>query len=217
MHVASTRSCNGVARKKSKPSVDVYAQAVVLHRWIQWLLCCKLADKRVIVLNMDETSMLSLVDKRRGIFNRLIITAPRKFCFRRTGVRRCTLMGVVSSQPSLQQHLPQVLLPRSPRGDEPGHRAKRVYETLGAPVEVWHKSSGHINAAVMKMWIKSIAEVVRKKCGDVHIIIAMDCHPNHISEKTLKAVKSCNVHVVSVPAHNTWCLQPLDVKVFHHL
>ena len=161
--------------------------------------------------------MLSPVDKRRGIFNRLIVTRPRKFVFRRCGVRRCTLMALVSSQPDLQVHLPQVLLPRSPRGAEPGGRAKRVYETLGAPVEAWHKSSGHINADVMKMWMKTVADVVRRKCGDVHIILTMDCHPNHISEKTLRAAKACNVHIVPVPARSTWFLQPLDVKVFHHL
>ena len=217
MHVASTRSCHGVVKKKMSIRNYVDDQAVVLHRWMQWLLCCKLTDKPQIVLNMDETSMLSPVDKRRGIFNRLIVTSPRKFAFKRTGVRRCTLMAVVSSRPDLQPHLPQVLLPRSPRGDEPGHRAKRVYETLGAPVEAWHKSSGHINAGVMKMWMKSIVEVVRKKCGDVHIILAMDCHPNHISEKTLKAAKSFDVHILPVPARSTWFLQPLDVKVFHHL
>ena len=197
--------------------IYVETQAVVLHRWMQWLLCCKLTDKPQIVLNMDETSMLSPVDKRRGIFNRLVVTSPRKFAFKRAGVRRCTLMALVSSRPSLQQHLPQVLLPRSPRGDEPGRRAKRMYETLGAPVEAWHKSSGHINADVMRMWMKSIADVVREKCGDVHIILAMDCHPNHISEKTLKAAKAFNIHILPVPARGTWFLQPLDVKVFHHL
>ena len=190
---------------------------MILHRWIQWLLCCKLTDKPQVILNMDETSMLSPVEKRRGIFNRLIVTSPRKYAFRRTGVRRCTLMAVVSSQPDLQPHLPQVLLPRSPRGDEPGLRAKRAYESLGAPVEAWHKSAGHVNADVMKMWMKSIAEVVRRRLGDVHIVLVMDCHPNHISEKTLKAAKACNMHIVPVPARATWFLQPLDVKVFMHL
>ena len=217
MHVASTHSCNGVARKKIKTichclrtgcgvaSLDSMAALLQVGR-----------QTRDRFEHGRDIHAVSSGQAKRHLQS-LDHNSASKFCFRRTGVRRCTLMGVVSSQPSLQQHLPQVLLPRSPRGDEPGHRAKRVYETLGAPVEVWHKSSGHINAAVMKMWIKSIAEVVRQKCGDVHILVAMDCHPNHISEKTLKAAKSCNVHIVPVPARSTWFLQPLDVKVFHHL
>ena len=51
-------------------------------------------------------------------------------------------MRTLSSSTRSQHHLLQILLPRGPRGREPGTRAKRSYETLGRPLEVWHLTVG---------------------------------------------------------------------------
>ena len=91
---------------------------------------------------MDETSVLSPLEKRRGNFQRQSISGRRRHTFRRRGLRRCTLMAVIADDEDLQQHLPQILLPRAAGGREPGTRAKRSYETLGRPLEVWHLTVG---------------------------------------------------------------------------
>ena len=197
--------------KKAMPQAEIY------HQWMQWLLHNHLSDKPTVLLNMDETSVLSPLEKRRGIFHHESISGFRKHTFRRRGLRRCTLMAVIADDEELQKHLPQILLPRAPGGREPGVRAKRSYESLGQPLEVWHLTGGHNSADVMKMWIKAVAKKVRELRGDVHIVLTLDCHPVHISADILRSARAADVHTVLVPAGCTWFLQPLDVKVFQHL
>ena len=192
-------------------------EAQIYHQWMQWLLHKHLRDKPIVLLNMDETSVLSPLEKRRGIFHHETISGFRKHSFRRRGLRRCTLIAVIADDEALQKHLPQILLPRAPGGREPGVRAKRSYETLGEPLEVWHLTGGHNSSDVMKMWLKAVAKKVRDLRGDVHIVLTLDCHPVHISADILRSARVADVHTVLVPAGCTWFLQPLDVKVFQHL
>ena len=193
------------------------SQALIYHQWLQWLLHKHLHDKPVVLLNMDETSVLSPLEKRRGNFQRQSISGRRRHTFRRRGLRRCTLMAVIADDEDLQQHLPQILLPRAAGGREPGTRAKRSYETLGRPLEVWHLTAGHNSSDVMKMWLKALAKTVRHLRGDVHIVLTLDCHPVHISKEIMRTARAADIHLVLVPAGCTWFLQPLDVKIFQHL
>ena len=42
-------------------------KASIYVRWIRWLLRVRMGGEPTVVLNLDETSMLSPVDKRRGL------------------------------------------------------------------------------------------------------------------------------------------------------
>ena len=184
---------------------------------MRWLLRLKLRSKPVIVLNMDETTVLSPLDKRRGFFLRVQRDATTKKAFRRMGLRRTTLMGVICNHAALQKHLPQVLLPRNQMRKTPGRRMQNTYASMGAPMEAWHGTSGSVDAHVMKMWLRAIRKCIREKMGDVDIVLTMDCCSAHLSEEILKLAKSLGMHVGIIPAKSTWFLQTLDVKVFHHL
>ena len=192
-------------------------EAAIFHQWIRWLLRKHLQNKPVVLLNMDETSVLSPLEKCRGNYHRDAMSGMRRHTFRRRGLRRCTLMAVIADDEELQRHLPQILLPRAPGGRDPGSRAKRSYESLGRPLEVWHLTAGHNSSDVMKMWLKAVAKTERDLRGDVHIVLILDCHPVHISGEIMRSARAADIHLVLVPAGCTWFLQPLDVKVFQHL
>ena len=99
-------------------------EAVLWLRWLKWVLRRKLRGRRVVVLNMDETSVLSPANKRRGFFMKLRKGKNNRKAFQRAGQRRCSLMSVICDNTELQKHLPQVLLPRNRKQMEPGKRMK---------------------------------------------------------------------------------------------
>ena len=166
---------------------------------------------------MDETSVLSPPTKRRGFFVKLRIGKDQKKAFQRAGQRRCSLMGVICDNADLQKHLPQVLLPRARKQQDPGSRMKAVYASMGAPLQAWHGSSGSVDADVLKMWLRTIKRCVTEHIPDAVIVLAMDSHPVHKAESILRLARKLGMHVVIVPARCTWFLQTLDVKVFHVL
>ena len=186
-------------------------------RWQRWLLRTRLRHRQVLVLQMDETSVLSPVEKRRGFFVRKQDLRKPAKQFQRLGQRRCTLIAVICNDATLQQHLPQVLLPRNIMKRVPGSRLQNIYAAMGAPLEAWHGTSGSVDGDVMKMWLREISGCVRKHRPDMDIVLTMDCCPVHKSEEILQTARKLDIHVAVVPARCTWFLQTLDVKVFHHL
>ena len=166
---------------------------------------------------MDETSVLSPSDKRRGFFVKLRIGKDQKKAFQRAGQRRCSLMGVICDNAELQKHLPQVLLPHSRQQKDPGSRMKAVYASMGAPMQAWHGSSGSVDSNVLKMWLRIIKQCVTEHIPDAVIVLIMDSHPVHKAETILRLTRKLGMHVVIVPARCTWFLQTLDVKVYHVL
>ena len=166
---------------------------------------------------MDETSVLSPFEKRRGFFLRKRRTPASGKGFVRSGQRRCSLMGAICDDAAVQRQLPQVLLPRNRMKKEPGERLKRIYASMGAPLEVWHGSSGSVDRDVLIQWLRRIRQCVDQLVGSVEILLSMDCCPVHISEDILRAAKRLHMHVVPTPARCTWFLQTLDAKIFHHL
>ena len=144
---------------------ECLAQAKVWLQWQRWLLSHKLKSKKVVVLNMDETSMLSPIEKRRGFFTRKHLVPPAGKQFKRRGQRRCTLIAVISSDDALQKKLPQILLPRNPQKRKPGARLRRVYANMGAPIEAWHGTCGSVDRPVLKMWLRRIKKMRPAACG----------------------------------------------------
>ena len=192
-------------------------QASIWIRWLRWLLQKQLTKKPVVVLNMDETTVHSSCDKRRGLH----VGLSKRFAhvrrpFRRLGSRRCSLIAVICNSPELQQVLPQVILPRQRLKQQPRQAMKRMYAEMGAPIEAWHGSSGFADSNVLKMWLRTMAKCIRSKLGDVHILLTMDSAPAHLSQEVLQLAKKLDMHVALIPARCTWFLQMLDVKVFQH-
>ena len=166
---------------------------------------------------MDETSVLSPSNKRRGFFMRLRIGKDGRKAFRRAGQRRCSLMAVICDDADLQKHLPQVLLPHNRNQQDPGSRMKAVYAAMGSPLEAWHGSSGTVDGNVLKMWLRTINRIVTERIPDAVIVLTMDSHPVHKAEAILRLARKLGMHVAIIPAKCTWFLQTLDVKVFHVL
>ena len=192
-------------------------QASIWIRWLRWLLQKKLTGKPVVVLNMDETTVHSSCDKRRGLHVGLSKRCAHvRRPFRRLGSRRCSLIAVICNSPALQKVLPQVILPRQRLKQQPRQAMKRMYAEMGAPIEAWHGSSGFADSSVLKMWLRTMDRCIRANLGDVHILLTMDSAPAHLSQEVLQLAKKMDMHVALIPARCTWFLQTLDVKVFQH-
>ena len=207
-------STNIIVRMRS---ASQFLKAATWLRWVKWVLRRKLHGRRVVVLNMDETSVLSPPNKRRGFFMKLRKGRDNRKAFKRAGQRRCSLMAVICDNPELQKHLPQVLLPRNRKQMEPGKRMKQVYASMGAPMQAWHGSAGSVDSNVLKMWLRTIKKCIEDHMGDAVIVLTMDAHPVHRAEEILRLARKLGIHVLIVQAKCTWFLQTLDVKVFHVL
>ena len=148
---------------------------------------------------MDETSVLSPSNKRRGFFVKLRKENDQKKAFQRVGQRRCSLMAVICDNADLQKHLPQVLLPRNRQQQDPGSRMKAVYAKMGAPLQAWHGSSGSVDCNVLKMWLRMIKGCVPEHIPDAVIVLTMDAHPVHKAETILRLARRLAMHVEIVP------------------
>ena len=166
---------------------------------------------------MDETSVLSPASKRRGFFVRLRSGKNKRKAFQRAGQRRCSLMPVICDNTELQKHLPQVLLPRNTKQQEPGRRMKQVYASMGAPLQAWHGSAGSVGSDVLKLWLRTIMTYITEGINDAVIILTRDGHPVHRPDDVLRLARKLGIHFVTVLARCTCFLQTMDVKVFQVL
>ena len=192
----------------------VHAQVGIYFRWIRWLLETQVDAGQTVIMNMDETSLLSPVEKRWGICQRQR-NRPQAPPQRKRLGKRCSLLALICDHPELQGHLAQVVLPRSFQ-KEPSERSKEMYASMGAPIEVWHLTSGFNDVKCMMQWLRRIRKQVRQFNSALQILLVFDAHPVHIAGPVLQLCKHLNIRVVIVPARLTWLLQPLDALVFQH-
>jgi hypothetical protein len=115
-------------------------KVVTFLGWMCWLLNVGLAGKEFVTLNMDETNLSQVHTMKKG-------TVPNKLVIRHEKIRaapiavdrahsRTTLMAAVCNDPTLQPHLPQVILPRYSKEASPPKHLLDEYEKKGISVGV---------------------------------------------------------------------------------
>jgi hypothetical protein len=194
-----------------------YSKVQIYLRWVQYKLKVQLKDQQVVILNMDETSLSSHVVTKYGTFvplNKITFSETEAPVKRRSNFV-CTLKGMVCNSTDLMKDLPQVLLPKyNTKQDSPPQKTKQLYAAMGAPLQVWHKTSGWSSTKSMILWLRAVAKVIRTKMEGSKIVLVFDCAPTHLNEKLLKEARRQQVHILVVPSKCTWILQPLDVYVY---
>ena len=185
-------------------------------RWLQWMLHSVHENHNTVVINMDETSMSNVTRWKHGwaVCSRRSPHERKRHKPKPAREMKITLIGAICNRPDMQSTLPQVLLPKHPGGRTPGKRILKMWEDMGAPLQVWHNTGGWNNAQVMTRWLRCISDWVKSHVPDMRIVLIMDCFSVHMSEKTLQMCRRLHIDVVLIPARMTWLLQFLDTDVF---
>ena len=187
-----------------------------MWQWFRFLLSQVPKDKKVLLLNLDETSIRFWYEPRRGLRTRARHETPGLRSARqasRSAQRKAlTHVAIICNDPSLQPLLPQVILANK-------HivtlKSFKEWQALpGCSAELWRNKSAWINNDVFADIIKKLGEMLKAHAPDRQAILLMDAHSCHFCQKALAAARVKNIWVCIIPASTTGMLQPLDTHVF---
>ena len=195
---------------------SIATRVAIFLRWSDWLLNDALAGKDVVVVNMDETSIGNVPASQHGnvIERKRLGILPDPSERKPPKLPRCSLMAAISSEPSLQKCLPQVLLPKTPAKKKPSLRLTSAISQAGDPVEAWHGSSGFANSLVVRHWLTRVRRKVHRARPQAQLVVAIDMCSTHKGLTVLRHARQLGLAVILVPARMTWLLQPLDSHIF---
>ena len=191
--------------------------------WAKWLLTKVITEAHPIVLAMDETCLTfgdtggkgNLLSLRPDKNSPHEITENVSLADRR---RNITLVATITNDADLQQHLPQIILPRAkktggsdetPKGEWPADLA-----SADAPVEVWTKTGGWMKATTLIHYLARVKSVVHKKRPGASMILVFDCHPSHYAVQALRYAARHFGFIILIPARLGYMFDILDTKVF---
>ena len=168
------------------------------------------------MLNIDETAVERLIPHRQGnclVFRPLSVAAGQVYerIARRDSHGHVTLMGCMSSEPDLQQFLPQFLL----ANDAKLSRAEKVRLRVLSPPFVWLEGyAGWVNADSFCAIITRLRRAVLSARPGARVIIACDSASQHTTQQVISHAARLRVQLLFIPGRLTWLMQPLDTHVF---
>ena len=187
-----------------------------MWQWFRFLVEQVPNDTDILRLNLDETSIKFWHQPRLGLRRR---TRDRlgggKFARHtsRGQLRRAfTHVAVICDDPSVQRHLPQIMIVNEHTMRARSYSTWRALPDSGAVL--WRKKSAWINNAVFPAVLRQVGRAVRAHAPKKQAILLMDAHMCHFSDATLEAAYSQNLWPCVIPASTTSVLQPLDTHVF---
>ena len=195
---------------------DIRVRSEVFLRWVRWVLQQIGSNDDTVVVNIDETMVSNVKDRKKGI----VVSRKRQRTLdnanisKRQAAPRCSLVACVTNCPDVQEHLPQIFLPRGQPDKQPPANIREVFLKAGAPLEAWHGTSGFLSAAGAASVLTRLRTLVRKQRPGAHLVVIWDASVAHTNERVLRHARKLGIHIVLVPGRLTWFLQPLDVYVF---
>ena len=198
---------------------DIQKRSGIYFRWVNWAFAQLSMLGEPIVINMDETMLSSVKPMKLGV----VPDRQRAGLFSMHGVRRevqlprTSLIACVCNDSTLQATLPQMRLPRGPKGRIAGSRARAAYAEAGTPQMTLHGSGGWNNADTCSVWLRSLAQRLRRAAPGRPILLVMDDCSVHVSETLLRRCVAWSIGLVIIPSRMTWMLQPCDTHVFSRL
>ena len=204
----------------------------------QWsnFYSAKANGKKLIKLNLDESSIPCYQGRSRGT-----VFKPRKGGVVEHNLpkgkrRKClTLVSVISDEPSIQKHMPQILIGNC-------HTfLKREMHLLAASCNdtlilircalhacclrlrayVFRQKSAWVDAKLCAVIVHRLAWALERALtpfrDEYQAVLLLDALPAHLSILVLDALSACHVWPLVIPAKTTWALAPLDTHVFSPL
>ena len=197
---------------------SLFLEVLVFLRWVRFLVVRAVWDRQHVIVNMDETQLADVKNQGTG----MIGGRKRKRTDRRRAPRdpedrhhtKVTYMAAIADSPELQPLLPQVILPRYTQHASPPAVLLHMYAEFGHPFEFWHGTAGATTPGIVRCWMTRLRSVISSFNDRAWIILALDCHTNHLCGETMAHLRRLGMIPLFVPAKLTWLLQLLDVFVF---
>ena len=190
-------------------------EATAVWQWFHFLQGQVPADRPVLRLNLDETSVRFWYQPCKGM-RRPRCQVPRAGFARkasRAQLRKAfSHIAIISDDTSLQPYLPQMLLVNERTVS--AELERRWTSLPGCNAKLWRGKSAWINDKLFAKIIRELGKVLRARAGGRQAILLLDAHRSHFSKCMLAACRDYDIWPVVIPARMTSLLQPLDTHVF---
>ncbi len=188
-----------------------------MWQWANWLHTTAAPTKRVVCLNMDETSVKLYQDSGRGftvVNQRLRLTkGPYTQNVSRAELRATmTHAAIICSDPEIQKVLPQVLFAK--KSTMSLRQASEIRASLPPYMVLHHGPSSWMTGPKMQWLISEIKRAVSPWCHNTEFIFMVDAYKAHLTTQALQAVARAGFKILLIPAKCTWLLQPADTHLF---
>ena len=191
-------------------------QANAVWRWYRSLLKAVPPGKRVLRINMDETSVAAFHGheagnitpwRQRGLDAEPITWADRKK--RRTAF---THAAFICDDSSIQPLLPQLILANEKVLSKAD--LDRILQDCPHNCYVKRQKSGWMNIEVLKILLGCLLEVLTPYKDSHQIILFLDAHKSHIARPIAEFCARKGIFLIIIPARLTFLLQPADTHLF---
>ena len=191
-------------------------QATAVWRWYRSLLKVVPAGKKVLRVNMDETSVAAFHGHesgniahwgKRGLDSEPITWADRKK--RRTAF---THAAFICDDSSIQPLLPQLLLANS--SVLTNAQLQAILQECPRNCFVKREKSAWMTIDIMKILLVCLLEMLSPYKDSHQIILFLDAHRSHISRPVAELCARKGIFLVIIPARLTFLLQPADTHLF---
>ena len=176
-----------------------------------WLQCTAPSGQRIVLLNLDETSLCYARPNSKGLV-RANLPRPSSGGPKRAPARGCcTLVVTLCDDPTLQPLLPQYVLSN---GRWLTKRLVGACRALPPQLQVRLSNTSWNTAVQMCEIVTSIRAALPE---DVAPVLLMDCASCHLEASVVSLCKRLGMPICPIPPGLTWLLQPADTHCFARL
>ena len=175
-----------------------------------------------VIINMDETKLQHDWVQEKGWTTNFpvakVMTANFKQRVDRAATRaQTTLLAMIISDPALQRHVPQILLPYDTERRPMSAQMRNLLQSYQHPVTYMRGSNGWCTQEVMCDVLTCLRAWMRRYCPGKRLVLMIDAMSAHVTKEVLQMAARYQIFILLIPGSCTWLLQPLDVFVFHLL
>jgi len=195
-------------------------KALATWKWANFLGSLAPPQKRVVHINMDQTSVRLWMHPGAGY---VVVPAGQRKRHLLEREQRAplskrraafSLMAFVSDDEVVQRLLPQIVLVNERTLTSSETAAVRASLATKPNDLLFRSKSAWSNADTLVHALRVLKHALEPVEPFAHCLFLVDCSPVHCTEKVCRAAARAGVHLHFVPGNMTGALQPLDVYVF---
>ena len=189
-----------------------------MWNWAAWLQGSLPPEKRMVRLNLDETSVSLLPGSGKGY----MVPEAVKLARLRRGLTRSVTRGelrtnfmhvaLLADDEGVQSILPQLLIVREDLVSLT--KAQEIRSSLPRNVHLLRSKKAWASTAALLLLVRLLKEVLRPLRSSCDFVLSADTYRAHLTKPFLMALGRARIKYMLIPAKMTWCLQPLDMHVF---
>ena len=196
------------------------SKATASWRWYNYKESLTPPGKRVLRVNLDETSVLFWYGHQRGWVStkkrlkRRGRRTPTAFATLSTQRKAVTHVGLVCDDEALQRLLPQYIIVNEKTMTS--GEAEAIRGSLPGPIRLLRLQSAWNTEDVLLILLRDLHLVLEPHAEELHVLLLWGTVAFHWNDRLLKACERYNFELILIPALLTHVLQPLDTHCFAH-